>query len=350
MKAIYVIMLIAFSPSWEQIVAQNILRNGSFELLKEEVRVDSCKIFKQNELSNYAYQWKGSKGSPDLIRTDNCKPFPSSAYHGSYYLGLVNIACQFHAGGQELSSESVWARLDTTLSEGTYELSYYLKATDLQYSDAFSKLQNIPSQLLYSNNLKFCLFNKEQTKDLCFTHTEVINNVDWKRISHTFSLDFPVNAIWIGNADPALTKLEGANPRENYLMSYIHLDNIELIRLPEIQKPSSSKTYELIIELNNYESNKIFPSEQELQKLLNFDFSNAAILSISIYGYASSKGDNDYNKDLSQKRIKHLVNEIKRTTNNKIEINEYPLGESQSNVEDLVDDRKVVIKVKLVTE
>ena len=44
------------------------------------------------------------------------------------------------------------------------------------------------------------------------------------------------------------------------------------------------------------------------------------------------------------------MNEIKRTTNNKIEINEYLLGESQSNVEDLVDDRKVVIKVKLVTE
>ena len=337
-----------------QLISQNLVRNPSFEKTKK--CADSISLFK-----TIVERWSTpTLGTADLFN-------PCSAFnvgvpdnfngHQVSKSGKNYAGCYFYAKGNY--REYIQGSFKSSLKKGAkYNVSFYISLAE-KSDFAMEKIdfiltKNIISSAIWTE-LSLSHLKNQITKSFSAnsikSKKEYNDTKNWVLVSKVLTAKGGENFITIGNFQKnSSTKKRSVGKDQKNKISYYYIDMVS-VKLIDQPLTNLTKTIELVeeketkitktnkIELNikyefqniNFNFNSITLSkaaENEINILHTYLNSNKTT-KIIILGHTDHYGSTDYNKVLSEKRAKSVVDYLIKAGLNKTRIKFLGCGNSQ---------------------
>ena len=346
----YLFLLFLYAPF--QILAQNLVLNPSFELIKPDAVVVACEFTQYSyDFPRRAADWDGfTGGTPDLLQAaENC-PWLLQVHSGIQCLGIINYLPAEDVGQRSDFHEYVQGRLSSPLKPGLkYRFECWVMADSAILQTHLSKVYGPKTSVIpvQSGNLGF-LFSVApfKTNEISLSYIaaaklrpqvnfpEIIESRgQWVKLSTTFVPDQPFQHFTVGNFFPdKLTpnhlspdrhkKIEAQNAKfaaaldKTKRATYLCIDDI-FIALENPPPPPASLEKALLKDKKyTFSAGVLFDSGKdvlrpeagaELDSLVAFLLKFPETV-LGISGHTDDVGTEEYNLELSERRAKSVQN------------------------------------------
>lgn len=347
-----IIIFILFIPI--QLISQNLVRNPSFEKTKK--CADSISLFKTT-----AERWSTpTLGTADLFNPCNAlKSGVPDNFNGHQVskFGKNYAGCYFYAKSNY--REYIQGSFKSSLKKGAkYNVSFYISLAEksnfaMKKIDFLLTKNTISSAIwteLSPNHLK-----KQLTKS--FSTNSVKNEKkyndtkNWVLVSKVLTAKGGENFITIGNFQKnSSTKKRRISKEEKNKICYYYID---MVSVELIDKPLTNLTQTILLveekETDSTKTNKIELNVKYKFQNINFNFNSTKLsqaakteinmlyeylnsnknTKITILGHTDHYGSASYNKVLSEKRAKSVLDYLIKAGLNKTRIQSLGFGNSQ---------------------
>ncbi|PCI96775.1 MAG: hypothetical protein COB15_09305, partial [Flavobacteriales bacterium] len=301
MKRFFLFTLIVLTFISNQLIAQNLIPNPSFEAQ------DSCPTVRFHGLTLVKDWTSPTNGTPDYFHScgDWYYQTPKNTYdtkdpyQGNAYIGIAN---------NDNYREYTMSQLSSPLKKGrTYKVTMFASTSNnSDYTSSGIGLYFTNNSYFDRTGSKFIEVNPQIEN----TKNQIIPSENWIKISGEFIAQGNEQFLIIGYFKEKMNFINISGKKPKLKHTYIFIDNVStvLIKRPKLQLPPKGKTKILktiYFEHNKYILNK--ESNQELTELTEL-LKDSNHVNIEILGHTDISGDEEHNITLSKQRAKAVVN------------------------------------------